>query len=177
MTGRAGRRGMDNIGFALLMPNKFMDVRWIAKLFHTAASDVVSQIKINFSMVLNLLLSHSPEQVKDLLGRSFASYCLRNTTKKKSRKERRRDLWGDFLRHLDFLKETGYVTDRGSLTEKGKWTSQLRVDQPLLIAEGFQLGILPQSEPSFLAAIIAAFVNERESRVKSFCLADARSRI
>jgi superfamily II RNA helicase len=166
MTGRAGRRGMDNIGFALLMPNKFMDVRWIAKLFHTAASDVVSQIKINFSMVLNLLLSHSPEQVKDLLGRSFASYCLRNTTKKKSRKERRRDLWGDFLRHLDFLKETGYVTDRGSLTEKGKWTSQLRVDQPLLIAEGFQLGILPQSEPSFLAAIIAAFVNERESDTK-----------
>jgi len=64
MTGRAGRRGMDNIGFALLLPNKFMDVRWMAKLFQTAASDVASQIKINFSMVLNLLLSHSPEQVK-----------------------------------------------------------------------------------------------------------------
>jgi superfamily II RNA helicase len=42
----------------------------------------------------------------------------------------------------------------------------MRVDQPLLIAEGFQLGILPQSEPSFLAAIIAAFVNERESDTK-----------
>ena len=166
MTGRAGRRGMDNIGFALLLPNKFMDVRWMAKLFRTTASDVVSQIKINFSMVLNLLLSHSPEQVKDLLDRSFASYCLRKTASKKSRKERRRDLWGDFLRHLDFLKEAGYVTDGGSLTEKGKWTSQLRVDQPLLIAEGFQMGILPQSEPSFLAAIIAAFVSERESDTK-----------
>jgi superfamily II RNA helicase len=154
---------MDNIGFALLLPNKFMDVRWIAKLFHTTASNVVSQIKINFSMVLNLLLSHSPEQIKDLLGRSFASYLLRKTAEKKSRKDRRRDLWGDFLQHLNFLKETGYVTDSGSLTEKGRWTSQLRVDQPLLIAEGFQMGILPQSEPSFLAAIIAAFVNERES--------------
>ncbi len=166
MTGRAGRRGMDNIGFALLLPNKFMDVRWMAKLFQTTASDVVSQIKINFSMVLNLLLSHSPEQVKDLLGRSFASYLLRKITPKKSRSGRRRDLWGDFLHHLNFLKETGYVSDSGSLTEKGKWTSQLRVDQPLLIAEGFQMGILPQSEPSFLAAIIAAFVNERESDTK-----------
>ena len=166
MTGRAGRRGMDNIGFALLLPNKFMDLRWMAKLFHTTASDVVSQIKINFSMVLNLLLSHSPEQVKDLLGRSFASYLIRKASKKRSREERHRDLWGDFLQHLHFLKDTGYVTDTGELTEEGKWASQLRVDQPLLIAESFRLGILPESEPSFLAAVIAAFVNERESDTK-----------
>ena len=166
MTGRAGRRGMDNIGFALLLPNKFMDVRWMAKLFQTAASDVASQIKINFSMVLNLLLSHSPEQIKDLLGRSFASYLLRKTVKTKSRKDQRRVLWVDFLQHLDFLKDTGYVTDDGHLTEKGRWTSQLRVDQPLLIAEGFQLDILPMTEPRFLAAIIAAFVSERESETK-----------
>jgi superfamily II RNA helicase len=52
------------------------------------------------------------------------------------------------------------------LTEKGRWTSQLRVDQPLLIAEGFEMGILPQSEPGLLAAIIAAFVDERESDEK-----------
>jgi superfamily II RNA helicase len=70
------------------------------------------------------------------------------------------------LQHLDFLKGTGYVTGSGELTEKGKWTSQLRVDQPLLIAEGFELGILPKSEPGLLAAIIAAFVNERESDTK-----------
>jgi superfamily II RNA helicase len=163
MTGRAGRRGMDKIGFALLLPNKFMDVRWMAKLFGKPASDVASQIKINFSMVLNLLLSHSPDQVKDLLGRSFASYLIRKTARKKSRKDRRIDLWGDFMHHLHFLKDTGYVADSGELTEKGKWTSQLRVDQPLLIAEGFELGILPHSEPSLLAAIIAAFVDERES--------------
>jgi ATP-dependent RNA helicase HelY len=166
MTGRAGRRGMDNIGFALLLPNKFMDVRWMAKLFQTAASDVTSQIKINFSMVLNLLLSHSPEQVKDLLGRSFASYSIRKAPQKRSREARRRDLWGDFLHHLNFLKDTGYVSDIGELTEKGKWASQLRVDQPLLIAEGFEMGILPESEPSFLAAIMAAFVNEREPDTK-----------
>jgi superfamily II RNA helicase len=157
---------MDKIGFALLLPNKFMDVRWMAKLFRTPASDVASQIKINFSMVLNLLLSHSPEQIKDLLGRSFASYLIGKTAKKKSGKDRRRDLWGNFLQHLDFLEETGYVTESAELTEKGRWTSQLRVDQPLLIAEGFELGILPQSEPSFLAAIIAAFVDERESDTK-----------
>jgi superfamily II RNA helicase len=158
MTGRAGRRGMDNIGFALLLPNKFMDVRLMARLFHSTASDVTSQIRINFSMALNLLLSHNPDQIKDLFKRSFAAYL--------TRKGSQQSLWNDFLRHLHFLQETGYVTAGGELTADGKWASQLRVDQPLLIAESFRLGILPISEPGLLAAIISAFVNERESDTK-----------
>ena len=166
MTGRAGRRGMDNIGFALLLPGKFMDVRLMARLFHSTALDVASQIKINFSMVLNLLLSHNPDQVKDLLKRSFAAYLTRKDAKKKTQKGSQQNQWRDFLRHLHFLKETGYVTDTGELSADGKWASQLRVDQPLLIAEGFRLGILPISEPHLLAAIMAAFVNERESDTK-----------
>ena len=166
MTGRAGRRGMDNIGFALLLPNKFMDVRLMARLFHSTALDIVSQIRINFSMVLNLLLSHNPDQIKDLLRRSFASYLIRKTGQKKTRSGSHRILWSDFLQHLHFLKETGYATSTGELTAAGKWASQLRVDQPLLIAEGFRLGVLPLSEPRLLAAIIAAFVNERESDTK-----------
>ena len=166
MTGRAGRRGMDNIGFALLLPNKFMDVRLMARLFHSTASDVVSQIKINFSMVLNLLLSHSPDQIKALLKRSFATYLMQKAAKKKKGTGSHLNLWSDFLRHLNFLKETGYVSGSGELTEEGKWASRLRVDQPLLIAEGFRLGIMPASEPHLLAGIIAAFVNERESDSK-----------
>jgi superfamily II RNA helicase len=149
---------MDNIGFALLLPNKFMDVRLMARLFHSTASDVTSQIRINFSMALNLLLSHNPDQIKDLFKRSFAAYL--------TRKGSQQSLWNDFLRHLHFLQETGYVTAGGELTADGKWASQLRVDQPLLIAESFRLGILPISEPGLLAAIISAFVNERESDTK-----------
>jgi superfamily II RNA helicase len=166
MTGRAGRRGMDNIGFALLLPNKYMDVRWMAKLFHSPSEGVSSQIKINFSMVLNLLLSHDPDQIRDLLKRSFASYLIGKGAPKKSRRDPRRYLWEAFSRHLNFLKENGYVTKTGALTEDGQWASQLRVDQPLLIAEGFRQGLLPQNEANLLAAIIAAFVNERESDTK-----------
>ena len=166
MTGRAGRRGMDNIGFALLLPNKYMDVRWLTRLFHSPPEDVISQIKINFSMVLNLLLSHDPAQIKDMLSQSFASYLIGKGAQKKSRRNRRRHLWDDFLNHLNFLKETGYVTKTGALTADGKWASQLRVDQPLLIAEGFRQGLLPQNDSHLLAAIIAAFVSERESDTK-----------
>jgi superfamily II RNA helicase len=73
-TGRAGRRGKDRIGFAVVIPGKFMDVRLMADLCTAPPEDVVSQIKVNFSMVLNLLLSHTPEQIEEIFQRSFATY-------------------------------------------------------------------------------------------------------
>jgi superfamily II RNA helicase len=165
MTGRAGRRGMDQIGFALSLPGKFMDIRHIARLCVSSPSNVNSQIKINFSMVLNLLLSHTPSDIEVLLHKSFASYQLKcRRQKKKHRSDADQDfLWRDFLRHLSFLKDHGYVTVENTLSTDGIWASQLRVDQPLLIAEGFRLDVFPKSDPSLLAAVIATFVNDREA--------------
>ena len=167
MTGRAGRRGMDKIGFAAVMPGKYMDTRLIAELVGAEPADVLSQIHINFSMTLNLLLSHTETEIKNLLLRSFATYLLRHLVKKKKKTEAEETahgaLWADFLRHFNFLKETGYVSQEGRLTEDGIWASQLRVDQPLLIAEGFRKQIFPDSDPVLLAGIIASFVNDRET--------------
>jgi ATP-dependent RNA helicase HelY len=153
MIGRAGRRGMDRIGFAIVLPGEYMDVEAIAILLASSPSDVLSQVQISFSMVLNLLLSHTPEQVEGLLERSFSAYRA---------KGRHRYLVRAFRRHVVFLREKGYVAPDGSLTEEGRWASQLRVDQPLLIAEGLRLGILPSSDPALLAAALASFVGDRD---------------
>jgi superfamily II RNA helicase len=166
MAGRAGRRGMDNIGFAVVVPGKFMDIKLTAKLVNASPSDVISQIKIDFSMVLNLLLSHAPDQIELLLKKSFAAFLIKknrtNPSEKKLTRYGEKFLEHDFIRHLNFLKENKYVKDNGELTDDGIWASKLRVDQPLMIAEGFRLKAFPESDPPLLAAIIAAFVNERE---------------
>jgi len=170
MTGRAGRRGMDNIGFALTIPGKFMDIRAVARLINSPASDVISQIRINFSMVLNLLLSHTPSQIEDLLKKSFAAYMMRRQTQKKlSPRENKSPAEGheylvkDFHRHLRFLKKCEYVTPDDTLADNGKWAAKLRVDQPLMIAEAIQKGVFPESDPILLAAVMAVFVNENET--------------
>lgn len=167
MTGRAGRRGMDHIGFAVAVPGKFMDIKLIARLIDSPPSYVLSQIRINFSMVLNLLLSHGPDKIEDLLKKSFATYMImKGGRRRKAQRLIENDhkyLWRDFLRHFSFLKEAGYVTEKDELTDDGVWASQLRVDQPLLLAEGFKLGIFPESDPALLAAIMGSFVNEQES--------------
>ena len=164
MTGRAGRRGMDKIGFALTIPGRYMDVRHICRLLGSPATDVRSQIRINFSMTLNLLLSHGPEQVRDLLRQSFATYQLRAKRAQRGRPPSEHvHLWDDFTRHVEFLRLKGYVDGDGRLTAEGTWASRLRVDQPVVIAEGFRHGLFPVDQPALLAAVIAVFVNEREA--------------
>jgi len=154
---------MDRIGFAVAIPGRFMDIPYVGRLNGMPPSDVVSQIRINFSMVLNLLLSHTPEQVQELLEKSFAAYLKRHQKRRKRRNLDHRDmLWEDFLKHLGFLKETGYVNEDDRLTADGIWASQLRIDQPLMVAEGFRRNVFPDRNPVLLAAIIGAFVNERE---------------
>jgi len=164
MTGRAGRRGMDHIGFALAIPGRFMDIRHICRLLSSPPSDVVSQIRINFSMTLNLLLSHTPDQVEELLRNSFATYRIRQQAEgRRATRDEHLRLWHDFKRHLKFLAVKGYVNDREELTEEGLWASRLRVDQPLMIAEGFRQGLFPQDDPALLTAMITMFVNEKET--------------
>lgn len=74
MTGRAGRRGMDKIGFCLVVPGPFQNVELIAGLLTSAPEPIASQLHINFSMVLNLLLSHRPAEIKQLLELSLATF-------------------------------------------------------------------------------------------------------
>jgi ATP-dependent RNA helicase HelY len=162
MTGRAGRRGKDKVGFALVVPGKHMDIRQVAQLFKAPPDAVHSQIRINFSMALNLLLSHSPEEIKALLHKSLAAF-QQHGAQYEGEGTAHRHLWEAFQQHLDFLHETGFVDDQHRLTEDGLWASHLRIDQPLLVAEGLRRGLFPQDNPALLAAVMASFVNEKET--------------
>ena len=162
MTGRAGRRGKDKVGFAMVVPGKYMDIRQVARLFGAPPGAVHSQIRINFSMALNLLLSHNPEEIKELLHKSLAAF-QQHGAQFDGEGTAHRHLWDAFRQHLDFLQETGFVDGQHRLTEDGHWASHLRIDQPLLVAEGLRKGLFPENDPALLAAIMASFVNEKET--------------
>lgn len=72
MTGRAGRRGKDKVGFALFLPGRHQDLERVAGLLKSPPDPLRSQIQINFSMVLNLLLSQGPEEIRGILEKSLA---------------------------------------------------------------------------------------------------------
>ena len=129
MTGRAGRRGQDKIGFMLAVPGRFMDLHHIRKLLFKRPEAIESQLKSDFSMILNLLLSQTTEDIRVIFERSLASYQEGPDGGGKGSR------WEDFLKHLAFLKQENFVDENERLTENGLWASKLRLDQPLLIAE------------------------------------------
>jgi len=166
MTGRAGRRGRDNIGFMLAIPGRFMDLSHLKKLFHQKPDDIQSQIRNDFSMILNLLLSQTPAGIRDILEKSFASYQLSAGRGKKRALRAGTNLWEECLRHLNFLKAEGFVDADDRLTESGVWASKLRLDHPLLIAECLKEEAFPKRDAKLLAAIVAPFVYDGDQDLK-----------
>lgn len=160
MTGRAGRRGRDKIGFMLAIPGRFMDVHHIRKLMYKKPEAIESQLKSDFSMVLNLLLSQSLDEIQTIFGRSLASYQDGQENHDKGYR------WNSFMRHLDFLKKENFVDENNKLTENGIWASKLRLDQPLLIAECLKQDIFPRHDAKLLAALIAPFVYDGDQEIK-----------
>ncbi len=165
MTGRAGRRGMDRIGFVCAVPGPHMDLADVGALVAAGPGPVFSSLKLDFSMVLNLLLSHSREDVRLVLENSFARYLSDKNEKAGSRDIGAPDparLFTDFIRRMDFLKLLGYVDAHDRLTADGLWAAKLRVDQPLFIGECFRKSLWPDKDPRILAACVAVFVQEKE---------------
>lgn len=156
MAGRAGRRGLDKVGFMVAVPGRFMDLFHLRNMLARRPERIQSRIRNDFSMALNLLLSHGPEEIRTIFQSSFADF--RPTKKKRPQSG---NLWEDFLRYLTFLQQEGYVDDGGRLTGSGLWASRLRLDQPLLIAECVRGGVFPDEDPALLASVVAPFVSDR----------------
>lgn len=73
MTGRAGRRGRDNVGFVVAAPGIHQDPARIAQLLGTAPDPLLSQFRATYTTLLNLLDAYGTfAGVREIAERSFA---------------------------------------------------------------------------------------------------------
>jgi ATP-dependent RNA helicase HelY len=73
MTGRAGRRGRDNVGFVVAAPGLHQDPQRIAELLRARPDPLVSQFRATYTTLLNLLDAYGNfAQVREIAERSFA---------------------------------------------------------------------------------------------------------
>ncbi|MGF1481232.1 MAG: DEAD/DEAH box helicase [Cyanophyceae cyanobacterium] len=76
IAGRAGRRGMDEVGYVVTVQTPFEGAKEAAYLATAQAEPLKSWFTPSYGMVLNLLQKHDIDEVKDLLERSFAEYLV-----------------------------------------------------------------------------------------------------
>lgn len=74
IAGRAGRRGMDKVGYVVTVQTPYEGALIASKLAKSSPESLRSQFTPSYGMVLNLLQKHTIEEAKQLLELSFAEY-------------------------------------------------------------------------------------------------------
>ncbi len=158
MTGRAGRRGRDNVGFVVLAPGQFQNPKKIAELLKAPPDALVSRFRATYTSLLNLLDAFGNfEQIQQIAEKSF--YQFRNTQSE----IRNQNVWEPFERRAKVLAHFGYLDfEQETVTESGKWLADLRIDRPLLVGEGLRQGIFDDLKISEAAGLMASVASDAD---------------
>ena len=105
LTGRAGRRGLDDAGQALVLWSPFVRFEQVATLAASRMFHLRSVFRPTYNMVSNLVASYRPDEATHLLSLSFAQYQAdRDVVRIEARLDRKRSE----LRHSIARAESPY---------------------------------------------------------------------
>jgi superfamily II RNA helicase len=152
MTGRAGRRGRDNVGFVVLVPGQFQNPRKIAELLRSKPDALESQFRASYTSLLNLLDAFGDfAQIRAIAEKSFSVF--RNPQSA----IRNRDIWRQFENLARVLDHFGYLDfNNEQVTDSGKWLADLRIDRPLLVGEALKNGVFDELTTSQACGLMAS---------------------
>ena len=76
LTGRAGRRGIDTVGFAQVLWSPFVPFSKVAELAQSRNFELRSAFRPAYNMTVNLIRRYERDEATEVLGRSFAQFQL-----------------------------------------------------------------------------------------------------
>ncbi|HUP85491.1 MAG TPA: DEAD/DEAH box helicase [Acidimicrobiales bacterium] len=74
LTGRAGRRGIDDVGYGVVLWSPFVPFDQVASLASTRSYELTSAFRPTYNMAANLIRRYEPDEAHHLLNLSFAQY-------------------------------------------------------------------------------------------------------
>jgi superfamily II RNA helicase len=149
LTGRAGRRGLDEEGHAVVAWSNEITFAEAARVASAPPPDLRSAFRPTYNLAVNLVSRFDPETAGEVLQRSFAQWQARKP-----------DLLMQQLRHrVAVLEQMGYLEGWG-LTPAGRRLSRIYHEADLLIAEALGADVLAGAEPAVVAGVLSAVVFE-----------------
>lgn len=126
MAGRAGRRGMDVEGHVVTVETPFEGAKEAGYLALAKPDPLVSQFTPSYGMVLNLLQTHSLEETRALVERSFGQYLstLHLTPQQQA--------INDVEHNIGLIREQLETIDEAQIAEYAKLRERLREERRLL---------------------------------------------
>jgi superfamily II RNA helicase len=153
LTGRAGRRGLDAVGHAVVLWTPETSFAQVARVAVAPPPDLRSAFRPTYNLTVNLVDRYDRPNAISILRRSFAQWQL-------SKLAPARDTLAEhFARRLAVLEELGYL-DGWRVTPRGRRLSRIYHEADLVVAEALDAGTLEGAEPSVLAGVLSALVFE-----------------
>jgi superfamily II RNA helicase len=150
LTGRAGRRGLDEEGHAIVLWSNETSFAEAARVAAAAPPDLRSAFRPTYNLAVNLAARFDRTTANEVLHRSFAQWQA----------HQRPDLLTSQLgNRVAVLEQLNYM-DHWNLTASGHRLSRLYHESDLLVAEALASDLLDGAEPSVLAGVLSAVVFE-----------------
>ena len=149
LTGRAGRRGLDAVGHAVVAWTAETTFAESARVAAAPPPDLRSAFRPTYNLAVNLVARFDRTTAAAILHRSFAQWQARSPDLLERQLERR----------IAVLETMGYL-DGWSLTDSGHTLARLYHESDLLMAEVLGEEVLAGAEPSVLAGVLSAMVFE-----------------
>ncbi len=125
LTGRAGRRGIDPVGYAIVLWSPFVPFEQVASLASSRAFRLTSAFRPTYNMAANLVARCAPAEAHHLLNLSFAQYQAdRSVVRLEARLEKRRTV-------LTALEQEAQC-DLGNVAEYGRLLEAVEASRRLL---------------------------------------------
>jgi ATP-dependent RNA helicase HelY len=151
LTGRAGRRGLDEEGHAIVLWSAETSYAEAARVASAPPPDLRSAFRPTYNLAVNLASRFDRATADAVLERSFAQWQA---------PPQRPDLLSRQLGHrVAALCDLGYM-DGWSLTDAGRRLGRIYHESDLLVAEALATDLLTGAEPSVLAGVLSAVVFE-----------------
>ena len=161
MTGRAGRRGLDDEGHAIVCFATEVALHDVGRVALAPASDLHSSFRPTYNFTANLINHFDYETAHEVVERSYAQFeSVHRPTGAK------RPLGEQMVARHRVLEELGYA-DGWTLTPQGQVLRSIYHECDLLIAESLSAGVFDGLEPAQLAGVLSTFVFESKRAAKA----------
>ncbi|AJF61907.1 TPA: DEAD/DEAH box helicase [Candidatus Woesearchaeota archaeon] len=153
LAGRAGRRGIDKIGYAIVMIDRVhTNFQKIKEISTKDDIPIQSQFKLSFNTVLNLINNHTPEEREIILKMNFDYFIRRQQSNRQVR------VMSSYNHKVKILKSMGYIQGEG-LSDKGLFATKIYSNE-LLVTEMFADNIYKELSDEEINVLVAAAIYE-----------------
>jgi len=154
MTGRAGRRGLDDEGHAIVCFAPEVALQDVGRVALAPPSDLHSSFRPTYNFTANLINHFDYDTALEVVRRSYAQFETdhRPTGNK-------RPLGDQMVARHHVLEELGYA-DGWKLNQQGQLLRSIYHECDLLIAQSITAGVFEGLEAAQLAGLLSCFVFE-----------------